>query len=52
MEVIDNIKVTRMGDSLYARIPANLARVLGVTKGTALQVSKEGMRIIYERKSE
>lgn len=50
MEIVDTVKVTKNGDSLYARIPANIAKVIGLAKGDALTVSKDNGRIIYERK--
>ncbi len=50
MEIVDTVKVTRNGDSLYARIPANIAKVLGISKGDELTVSKDNARIVYERK--
>ena len=52
MELIDSVKVIQNGASLYLVVPSRVARVMGISKGTKMQVSKDGERIVYERKHE
>lgn len=52
MEIIDTIKAAKFGDSIYARIPARVAKLMDISKGTVLQVGKEGNNIVFTKKGD
>lgn len=52
MEIIARTKVIRVGDSLYIILPAHLAKVMNIGRGTELKISKEGEKIIYEKQQQ
>jgi hypothetical protein len=51
-EEVAKVQVTILGGySYYAPIPASLARVMKLTKGTPLRVYRDGDRIIFEEEN-
>ena len=43
-----NMHITRRGNSLGVRIPNDLARQLGITEGTVVEVTAEGDRLVLK----
>jgi antitoxin component of MazEF toxin-antitoxin module len=52
MELIDHINATGIGPSVYVRIPSPMCKLLGIVKGSALNIYKDGNKIVYEKKVE
>jgi len=45
---IMQMHITRWGNSLGVRIPKDLARQLGMTEGTVVEVTAEGDRLVLQ----
>lgn len=50
MELIDQMNVSAFGGSLYIRLTAPVCKILGIEKGTAMNMYKDGNKIVFEVK--
>lgn len=49
MEQIDTTSITAIGVSLYVRIPAPTCRIMGLTKGTKMNIYRDGDKILFDK---
>ena len=49
MEQIDRAPVTQLGGTMLIRIPKPICAILGIKKGTHMDIYKDGDTIIYRK---
>jgi antitoxin component of MazEF toxin-antitoxin module len=49
MEQIDRTNVSAFGGSLFVRLSAPVCKVMGIEKGTSMNVYKDGDKIVFEQ---
>lgn len=49
MEQIDRAPVTQMGGTMLIRIPKPVCAILGIKKGTPMDIYKDGDSIVYRK---
>lgn len=52
MEKVGTTRAASNGTSLYARIPAPICTLLGIVKGTEMNIYKEGSIIMFSKTNE
>ena len=49
MEQIDTTSIAAIGVSHYVRIPAPTCRIMGLVKGTKMNIYRDGDMILFEK---
>jgi antitoxin component of MazEF toxin-antitoxin module len=49
MEQIDGTTIAAIGVSLYVRIPKPTAKIMGLVKGTRMNIYRNGDEIIFKK---